>query len=320
MNPPISLEQAEAVRHFNRFYTQHIGVLHERLQKSPFSLTEVRVLREIACGRAETASVLTRNLGLDSGYLSRLLTSFEHRGLITRRPSSTDARQSLLALTDDGRAAYEPLETAAINEVSALLARLTPSSQSQLLCAMKTIERLLDDQLPRGDITVRAPRPGELGWIVHRQAQLFAAQYACPQRFESQLAQTVAQFAQNHDPKREACLIACQHDTIVGSALVTAYSPSIAEIRLFYVEPDMRKVGIGARLLETCARFALDANYEMLTLFTTATQIDAQRLCERASFVPVTKAAEANVIAASTEANAVKTTNDAGLIEWRRSL
>jgi DNA-binding MarR family transcriptional regulator len=140
---PTLLRRAEAVRHFNRFYTKHIGALHESLQKSAFSLTEVRVLRELLLGTATTATEVARNLGLDSGYLSRLLTSFERQGLITRRQSDTDARQSLLTLTDKGRAAYEPLDAAAVEEVCAVLERLSDEGQEQLIAAMQVIERLL---------------------------------------------------------------------------------------------------------------------------------------------------------------------------------
>ncbi|MGF6758537.1 DNA-binding MarR family transcriptional regulator [Paraburkholderia sp. GAS42] len=152
MTDPAVLQRAQAVRRFNRFYTQHIGALHERLQKSPFSLTEVRVLHELSRGQADTAAALARNLGLDSGYLSRLLTSFERRNLISRRPSDADARQSLLALTDAGRAAYEPLDVAAIEEVSAQLMRLEPAAQEQLVAAMQLIEQLLGRDIHRGEI------------------------------------------------------------------------------------------------------------------------------------------------------------------------
>ncbi len=143
MTDPTLLKRAEAVRHFNRFYTKHIGALHESLQKSSFSLTEVRVLRELLLGTDTTATEVARNLGLDSGYLSRLLTSFERQGLITRRQSDTDARQSLLTLTDEGRAAYEPLDAAAVEEVCAVLERLSDEGQEQLIAAMQVIERLL---------------------------------------------------------------------------------------------------------------------------------------------------------------------------------
>jgi DNA-binding MarR family transcriptional regulator/GNAT superfamily N-acetyltransferase len=277
--------RAEAVRHFNRFYTKHIGALHESLQKSPFSLTEVRVLQELTRGRAQTATALARNLGLDSGYLSRLLTSFERRNLITRRPSESDARQSLIALTDQGHAAYEPPDTAAIDEVLSVLERLAVNSQESLIGAMKVVERLLDDQPRRGIITLRAPRAGEYGWLVHRQALLFANEYGWDQTFEGLLAQTVAEFTQHHDPVRETCWIAEQDGAIVGSALVAGVSATVARIRLLYIEPDMRRLGIGTQLVDECVRFARRAGYTRITLSTVATLGESRRLCERAGFV-----------------------------------
>lgn len=293
MTDSTALRHAEAVRHFNRFYTKHIGALHERLQKSAFSLTEVRVLHELARGRAQTAAVLTRNLGLDSGYLSRLLTSFERRNLITRRPSESDARQSLISLTEVGHAAYEPLETAAIEEVLAMLGRLTGSSQDQLIGAMKLVERLLDEQPRRGIITLRAPRAGEYGWLVHRQAVLFASEYGWDQSFEGWLARTTGDFTRNDDPVREICWIAEQDDQVVGSALVMEVSASEARIEMLFVEPDMRRLGIGAQLVEECARFARRAGYAKLTLSTVTTLAESRRLCERAGFVCASSTPEA---------------------------
>jgi DNA-binding MarR family transcriptional regulator/GNAT superfamily N-acetyltransferase len=287
-----ALRRAEAVRHFNRFYTQHIGALHERLQKSPFSLTEVRVLHELTRGRAQTAAVLARNLGLDSGYLSRLLTSFERRALITRRPSDTDARQSLIALTDEGHAAYEPLDAAAVEEVLAVLTRLQSSSQEQLIGAMKLVERLIRGQPPRGIITLRAPRAGEYGWLVHRQAALFACEYNWDDSFEGLLARVVADFTQHHDPLRETCRIAEQDGTIVGSALVMGVSATVARIRLLYIEPDMRRLGVGTQLVEECVRFARRAGYTQLTLSTATVLDDSRRLCERTGFVCAASAPE----------------------------
>ncbi|MBU6490511.1 MAG: MarR family winged helix-turn-helix transcriptional regulator, partial [Burkholderiales bacterium] len=177
MTDPILMRRAEAVRHFNRFYTQHIGVLHEFLQKSPFSLTEVRVLRELALGTVSTATELARTLGLDSGYLSRVLTSFERRQLISRRQSEVDARQSLLAMTPMGRAAYAPLEVAALDDVRGVLNALSAAGQEQLLEAMRIIERLLDRTSSQPPVLLRAPKAGDYGWLVHRQALLFEAEY-----------------------------------------------------------------------------------------------------------------------------------------------
>lgn len=279
-----ALRRAEAVRHFNRFYTRHIGALHEHLQKSAFSLTEVRILNELSRGRANTAAALARNLGLDTGYLSRILTSFERRNLLTRRPSEFDARQSLLSLTEQGRAEYEPLEKAAVAEVRAVLARLPQGSQQQLIGAMKLIERLLDDRPRRGLVKLRAPKAGEASWLVHRQAQLAAAAHGWDARFEALLARTVATFTQTHDAQREACWIAEQDGMTVGSALIAARSQEIASVRMFYVEPDMRCLGIGAQLLEECVRFAKDASYGALSLSLATVMADARRLAARMGF------------------------------------
>jgi DNA-binding MarR family transcriptional regulator/GNAT superfamily N-acetyltransferase len=287
-----ALRRAQAVRHFNRFYTQHIGALHEHLAKSAFSLTEVRVLHELYRGRAQTASVLGRALGLDSGYLSRLLTSFERRNLITRRPSETDARQSLIALTDSGHAAYAPLDTAAIEEVSVLLAGLPALSQDQLIAAMKIIERLLGKEPKHELVTLRPPRPGECGWLVHRQAQWFAAQYGWNQSFEGLLARVVADYTQRNDPVREMCWVADQEGVVVGSVCVVGVSTTVAGVRLLWVEPDVQRLGVGTQLLNESVRFARRAGYTKLTL-TTATSLEQpRRLCERAGFRLASAAAE----------------------------
>jgi len=287
-----ALRRAQAVRHFNRFYTQHIGALHEHLAKSAFSLTEVRVLHELYRGRAQTASVLGRALGLDSGYLSRLLTSFERRNLITRRPSETDARQSLIALTDSGHAAYAPLDTAAIEEVSVLLAGLPALSQEQLIAAMKIIERLLGKEPKHELVMLRPPRPGECGWLVHRQAQWFAAQYGWNQSFEGLLARVVADYTQRNDPVREMCWVADQEGGVVGSVCVVGVSTTVAGVRLLWVEPDVQRLGVGTQLLSECVRFARRAGYTKLTL-TTATSLEQpRRLCERAGFRLASAAAE----------------------------
>ncbi|NML33203.1 bifunctional helix-turn-helix transcriptional regulator/GNAT family N-acetyltransferase [Paraburkholderia antibiotica] len=279
-----ALRRAQAVRHFNRFYTQCIGALHEHLSKSGFSLTEVRVLHELSSGRAQTASVLGRALGLDSGYLSRLLTSFERRDLITRRPSDTDARQSLIALTEQGHATYAPLDAAAVQEALVLLDRLSALSQEHLIAAMKLIERLLGDQPKHQLVLLRPPRSGECGWLVHRQAQWFAAQYGWDQTFEGLLARIVADYAQRNDPLREKCWIAEQEGTVVGSVCLVGVSTTVAGVRLLWVEPDVRQLGIGTQLLSECVRFSRRAGYTKLTLTTASMLSEPRRLCERAGF------------------------------------
>ncbi|SIT36965.1 Transcriptional regulator, MarR family with acetyltransferase activity [Paraburkholderia ribeironis] len=279
-----ALRRAQAVRHFNRFYTQHIGALHEHLARSNFSLTEVRVLYELSRARALTASVLGRALGLDSGYLSRLLTSFERRDLITRRPSDSDARQSLIALTERGHAAYAPLDTTAIDEVLAVLGGLTVLAQEQLIGAMKLIERLLDDQSKHRLVTLRQPHAGECGWLVHRQAQWFAAQYGWDRSFEGLLARIVADYTQRDDPLREMCWVAEQEEMVVGSVCIIGISTTVAGVRLLWVEPDVQRLGIGTQMLSECVRFARRAGYTKLTLTTASMLLETRRLCERAGF------------------------------------
>jgi DNA-binding MarR family transcriptional regulator/GNAT superfamily N-acetyltransferase len=287
-----ALRRAQAVRHFNRFYTQHIGALHEHLAKSEFSLTEVRVLHELFRGRAQTASLLGRALGLDSGYLSRLLTSFERRNLITRRPSESDARQSLIALTDDGHAAYAPLDTAAIDEVSALLEGLPALSQERLIAAMRLIERLLVGKPRHEEVTLRLPHPGECAWLVHRQAQWFAATFGWDRSFEGLLARVVADYTQRNDPLREMCWIAEQDGLTVGSVCVVAVSTTVAGMRLLWVDADARRQGIGMQLVNESVRFARRAGYTTLTLTTASMLGEPRRLCERAGFRLAGTAAE----------------------------
>jgi DNA-binding MarR family transcriptional regulator/GNAT superfamily N-acetyltransferase len=284
VNDPAAIVRAEAVRHFNRFYTQHIGALHEHLQKSPFSLTEVRVMHELSRGPHQTAAALARNLGIDSGYLSRLLASFERRSLITRRPSEIDARQSLVSLTDEGIAAWQPLDAAAIEEVSILLTRLAPLSQELLVGAMKLIERLLDERPRHSIVTLRAPRAGEFGLLVSRQAQLFASMHGWDHTFEARLASQVAQFAKGHDVRRENCWIAEQDGLIVGSALLATEEEKQAHVRMLYVEPDVRRLGIGTQLISECTRFAKRAGYGTLSVESESSLDEARRLFLHAGF------------------------------------
>ncbi|WP_054929628.1 bifunctional helix-turn-helix transcriptional regulator/GNAT family N-acetyltransferase [Paraburkholderia caribensis] len=291
MNDP-AIVRAEAVRHFNRFYTQHIGALHEHLQKSPFSLTEVRVMHELSRSEHQTAAALARNLGIDSGYLSRLLASFERRNLISRRTSEIDARQSLVSLTEAGLAAYQPLDAAAIDEVGTVLARLAPHSQDQLIHAMKLIERLLDERPRHSIVTLRAPRAGEYGWLISRQAQLFTHGYGWDHTFEALLAQQAARFAQSHDTQREICWVAEQDGLIVGSALVAAISEMQASVRMLYVEPDVRRLGIGTQLINECLRFATSAGYRTLSIESESSLDEARRLVTQAGFTVVSTAPE----------------------------
>jgi DNA-binding MarR family transcriptional regulator/GNAT superfamily N-acetyltransferase len=287
-----AVRRAQAVRHFNRFYTQQIGALHEHLAKSPFSLTEVRVLRELALAPALTASALGRTLGLDSGYLSRLLTGFERRELITRRPSDCDARQSLIALTAAGHAAYEPLDTAALAEVLAVIGGLSALSQEQLIAAMKLIERLLSDAPKQEPVTRREPRAGEYAWLLYRQAQWFAADHGWDQSFDGWLASVVADCIESNGAVRERCWVAEQDGMVAGSACLVAASTTVAAVCMLWVEPDMQRLGIGTQLIGECERFARRAGYTKLTLMTASTLAPPRRLCERVGFRLAGTAAE----------------------------
>ena len=275
----------EAVRRFNRFYTRQIGVLQEGLLRSPFSLAEARVLYELAQRDQPTAAELCKELGLDAGYLSRILRGFARRGLIEKRPSRSDGRQRLLALSADGRAAFGLLEQAARDQIGALLEPLPASGQGRLLQAMRTIETLLGAASePRASYLLRGHQPGDLGWIVHRHSVLYAEEYGFDEQFEALVAEIVAQFARHHDPRREHCWIAERDGAPIGSVLLVRQSDEVAQLRLLLVEPAARGLGIGARLVEECSRFARRAGYRRITLWTNSVLHAARRLYEQAGY------------------------------------
>jgi len=276
--------RVEAVRHFNRFYTKYSGALDARLPKSEFSLTEVRVLYELAHGDAQTAAALARELSLDTGYLSRILTGFERRDLIVRKPSPTDARQSLLTLTEAGRACFAPLDATMLDAIRASLDELTTAEQEQLIGAMQVVERLLDRREAPRAVALRPPRAGEYGWLVYRQAQWFSQQYGWDREFEASLAQSAASVANAPDPARETGWIAERDGSAVGSAFVMKAADSVARVRLLFVEPALRRLGIGSRLLDECVRFAQQAGYAAVELTLAAALDDAKRLADRNGF------------------------------------
>lgn len=276
--------RVEAVRQFNRFYTKYLEAIDARLPRSELSLTEIRVLYELARGHAQTASALARQLSLDTGYLSRILTGFEKDGLLSRRPSTTDARQSLLALTEAGHAHFAPFDTAMIKNIRALLDGLTPAEQDQMIVAMRTVERLLDRRNAQGGAALRPPRAGEYGWLVHRQAQWFAQELGWDRHLEASLALSVAALADAQNPARETGWIADRDGAAVGSAFVTAAGDSVARVRLLFVEPHARRHGIGSQLLGECVRFAQQAGYKAVELTLAATLDDAKRVARQGGF------------------------------------
>jgi DNA-binding MarR family transcriptional regulator/N-acetylglutamate synthase-like GNAT family acetyltransferase len=282
--------RVEAARRFNRFYTRQIGLLRRGAYDSPFSLTEVRVLYELAHRDQPTATELGRDLGLDAGYLSRILRGFEKRALVTRTRSPADGRQSHLALTALGRKVFAPLDARSHAEVAALLSALAPAAQAQVIAAMQTIERLLGrDGPPPTAYLLRPPQPGDMGWVVHRHGAVYAREYGYDAQFEALVAEIVARFVQRFNPARERCWIAERDGAVVGSVFLVARSATVAQLRLLLVEPQARGSGLGTRLVDECVRFARQAGYRKLMLWTQSELSAARRLYQAAGFRIVRK-------------------------------
>ena len=280
--------RVDAVRRFTRFYTLYAGVLHRHLLNSPYSLTEARVIYELAHHETATASELAQELGLDSGYLSRILKGFEKRGLIEKRCSENDKRASLLSLTEAGAAAFAELNARSRAETAAKLERLGEAEQAEVVEAMARIEKRLKAASPRKvPYILRPHRPGDMGWIIHRQAVLYSEEYGWDETFEALVACIAADFIDNFDPKGEHCWIAEMDGEVVGSAFVVRHSEEVAKLRLVYVEAKARGLGIGGRLVEEAIRFSRQRGYEKLTLWTNDILVAARRLYEAAGFTLV---------------------------------
>lgn len=278
-------QRADTMRRFNRFYTKKIGVLRQGLLGSPFSLTEARVIYELAHCDQTTATALGRELDLDAGYLSRILRNFLKQGLIRKQPSQTDGRQSLLELTAQGQAAFASLNNRSQVEVTEMLNGLSPSAQDRLVKAMETIEGLLDDRPePPIPYLLRPHQPGDMGWVVFSHGRLYAEEYGWDEQFEALVASIVAKFLQNYDPKWERCWIAERDGENVGSVFLVKESETVAKLRLLIVEPGARGLGLGSRLVDECIRFARRAGYRKMTLWTNNVLLAARHIYERAGF------------------------------------
>ena len=273
------------VRRFNRFYTRQIGLLQEGYLESPFSLSEVRVLYELAHRERPTATELGRDLGLDAGYLSRILASFQKRGLLKRTQSEHDGRQSHLALTPRGQAAFAPLNTRSRDEIGEMLGALPAAEQARLVQAMHAIEGILGAKPePKAPYLLRPHKPGDMGWVVHRHAALYAQEYGWDERFEAMVAGIVKTFIERYDPKRERCWIAEKDGEIVGSVFLITHSKTVAQLRLMLVEPKARGLGIGARLVDECIAFSREKGYRKITLWTNSILLAARHIYTRAGF------------------------------------
>lgn len=273
------------IRAFNRFYTRQIGVLDEGWLKSEFSLTEVRVLYELAQCENRLPTDLCRDLSLDPGYLSRILKKFESRGYVTRTPSQEDARQIHIALTDTGRTAYAPLEAASCNAVDALLKPLNSNARRTLVTAMTTVRSILDETASNsGPFIIREPKSGDIGWIIHRHGVLYHDEFGYDQRFEALVAEIAGQFVKQCDPRMERCWIAERDGEVAGSVFVVNAGAGVAKLRLLYVEPSARGLGIGRRLVSEVIDFAREKKYDTLTLWTHDVQVSAGRIYKAAGF------------------------------------
>lgn len=282
---PESKSPIPAIRHFNRFYTRQIGILQKGVYESQFTLTEVRLLYELAYHPGTTATELSRELGIDAGYLSRILLSFKKRGWLKRESSSTDRRQAVLSLTQKGSAALRPLEERSKRQVQQMLVRLSPDAQAQLLNAMLCIERILTPEHGRRDsFLLRQHQPGDLGWIVSRHGVLYSNECNYDERFEAMVAGIVADFIEHFDSKRDHCWIAEKDGERIGSVILTHKSAKVAKLRVLIVEPSARGLGIGRRLVQECVRFARQAHYKKVELWTQRELQSARKIYEQEGF------------------------------------
>jgi DNA-binding MarR family transcriptional regulator/GNAT superfamily N-acetyltransferase len=285
-------QRVAAVRRFNRFYTRQIGLLNEHLLHTAFSLPEARVIYELAHHEQTTATELREELGLDAGYLSRLLRRLEQRRLLARARSRVDGRQQLLSLTGKGQEAFAQLNARSHDEIAALLNRLPAAEQQRLVEAMHAIEGMLgappEHKVP---YILRPPQPGDLGWVVQRHGALYALEYGWNEQFEALVADIVAKFVRRFDPKRERCWIAERDGQNVGCVFLVSRSKTVAQLRLLLVDPKARGLGVGSRLVTECIRFARQVGYRKMMLWTNDVLAAARRIYERAGFRLVHKEA-----------------------------
>jgi DNA-binding MarR family transcriptional regulator/GNAT superfamily N-acetyltransferase len=281
--PPAS--HVRAVRAFNRFYTQRIGVLQRGVLQSPYSLTEVRVLYELANGVDLTATDIQRLLGLDLGYLSRILRSFERSGLLLRERSKKDGRRSLIRLTARGRRVFSALNARQSSDVEKMLQSVSDPARENLIGSMQTIQKVLNGNAARGTkVSLRTHRPGDMGWVMFRHGVLYDREYGWDERFEALVGEIVVNFVKNFDADREQCWIAEIDGERVGSIFLVNESETVAKLRLLLVEPTARGHGVGKLLVNECIDFARKAGYRKLTLWTNSVLDAARHIYEVAGF------------------------------------
>jgi DNA-binding MarR family transcriptional regulator/GNAT superfamily N-acetyltransferase len=284
MEVPVTIDRIEEIRRFNRYYTQRLGTLKEGLLDSPLTLTQVRVLWELAQGEGSSAVDLCSRLDLDPSYLSRILGDFTERGWVARHPSPEDARKNLLRLTPLGWKVFRPLDEASRRQLETWLEPLVEPQRERLSSAMRTIMATLEGDAKTPLVVIRAHRPGDLGWVIEGQAQLYANEYGWNQEFEALVAEICARFLRRFDPQREHCWIAEAEGRRVGSVTLVAKSRTTAQLRMLFVDREARGLGLGTKLLEECLAFARRAGYRKVILWTNDCLHAARKLYEAAGF------------------------------------
>jgi DNA-binding MarR family transcriptional regulator/N-acetylglutamate synthase-like GNAT family acetyltransferase len=282
-----SKDHVEAIRRFNRFYTRQIGVVDGHYLNSPFSLTEARVLYELATQSRPTASLIKDELGLDAGYLSRILQSFIKKGLLEKHVSDLDNRQSILQLTNPGREAFASLNTRSQTGIEGLLQNIPDGDRNRLIKAMQTIESLLspaDAKQTRTPFFIRQPVPGDMGWVVKRHGELYAEEYGWDEQFEALVAEIVAKFIQQFDAKHENCWMAERDGENIGCIFLVKKDADTAKLRLLLVDPKARGIGLGSKLIDECIRFARRCGYKKMVLWTNSNLLAARHLYQKAGF------------------------------------
>jgi DNA-binding MarR family transcriptional regulator/GNAT superfamily N-acetyltransferase len=277
-------DRIAAVRRFSRFYTRQLGLLQESLVHTRFSLSEARVLYELAHRQTVTASELAADLDLDHGYLSRILRRFGEDGLLRKIRAPDDRRQSVISITAKGRKAFAPLNKGSHDQVAAMLERLQPADQQRVVGAMASIEALLGEPPSAEPIILRPHEPGDMGWVTSAHGAIYAQEYGWDMRFEALVAKVTAEFIDNLDAKRERCWIAELDGERVGSVFVVRKTDEIAKLRLLILDPRARERGLGRRLVEECLRFAKTAGYSSMTLWTQSILTAARGIYQRAGF------------------------------------
>jgi DNA-binding MarR family transcriptional regulator/GNAT superfamily N-acetyltransferase len=273
------------IRRFNRFYTRQLGLLDEQLLDSPFSLTQARVIYELANTENCTASALKNELGLDAGQLSRMLRDFESRKLISKKRDSVDARQVFLSLTAKGKKEFHSLNMSSEKQILSLLAKLNSAERKLLVNSMTWIESILNkDKTADRSYILRSPQPGDFGWVIQKNGEVYAEEYQWNEEYEALVAEIVANYIKNYDPKRERCWIAEKDGQNIGCIFLVKKDKTTAQLRILLVDPKDRGLGLGQRLVNECTRFARQAGYKKIALWTNSVLTAARHIYEKEGY------------------------------------